>query len=131
MFAKAVNLEGQLIAKASTTKKPADTSSYLGDLSAAINEVGEYERKQKKPEFPNHLKALANGVGALGWVAITPTPAPYAKEQGETAFMWTNRILTGFKGQDAHIQFAKSLVDFLNELVVHIKQNHTTGLTWA
>lgn len=113
-------------------KKPADISSLIGGLAAAIGAVTEYEGKQRKTQHRDHLSAVANGINALVWVTVEKTPGPAAKEQGETAFMYTNRILTAYKGKDPiHTEWAKSFADFLKELPVYIKNFHTTGLTFA
>ena len=132
LFEKALAETRAVIAKAAETKRPADIMSFVGGVAAAMNAVSEFESKTRKTQFPNHLKAVSNGVTALGWVAVTPAPAPAAKEQGESAFMYTDRILTAFKGkEEIHTQWAKELVEFLKELPPYIKQNHTTGLSFA
>lgn len=121
-----------VIAKASETKKPSDPSAIIGGLAAAMGAVTEFENKNRKTQHRDHLSAISNGVSALGWVAVEKTPAPFAKEQGETAFMYTNRILTAHKGKEpVHTEWANSLSGFLKELPNYIKQYHTTGLTYA
>lgn len=132
MFEKALGELRGVIIKAASTKKPADPSGIIGGLAAAMGAVNEYESKARKTQHRDHLSAIANGVSALGWVAVEKTPGPFAKEQGETAFLYTNRVLSAYKGKEAvHTEWAKSFADFLKELPNYIKQFHTTGLTYA
>jgi len=77
------------------------------------------------------LSALSEGVPALGWVLVTPTPVPYIEEAIQAAKFYTNKILTDFKGKDqTKVDFANSYVEFLKDLQAYVKKNHTTGLTW-
>lgn len=121
-----------VIAKASGMKKPTDLSSVIGGLAAALGAVTEFENNNRKTKHRDHLSAISNGVSALGWVTVEKTPGPFAKEQGETAFMYTNRVLTANKGKEGpDSEWAKTFADFLKELPVYIKAHHTTGLTFA
>jgi len=132
LFEKALAACRGVIATASGMKKPADVSTVIAPIAKAIGEVTDFEAKQRKTKHRDHLSAIANGVSALGWVAIDKTPGPFAKEQGETAFMYTNRVLTAYKGkEEVHHTWAKGFSDFLKELPTYIKQYHTTGLTYA
>lgn len=132
MFQAALGELRGVIAKASTMKKPADMMSLIGGLATAIAAVTEFEGKNRKTQHRDHLAAISNGVGALGWVSVEKTPGPFAKEQGETAFMYTNRVLSAYKGkEEVHTSWAKGLADFLREMPNYIKAYHTTGLTFA
>jgi adenylyl cyclase-associated protein len=132
LFEKALQETRAVIVKASSIKKPADISTVIGGLAAAIGAVTEFESKNRKTQHRDHLSAISNGVSALGWVAVEKTPSPFAKEQGETAFMYTNRVLSAYKGkEEVHTTWAKEFADFLKELPVYIKTYHTTGLTFA
>jgi adenylyl cyclase-associated protein len=131
LFEKAVAELRGVIAKASTMKKPSDMSTVIGGLAAAMGAVTDFEGKNRKTQHRDHLSAIANGVSALGWVAVEKTPGPFAKEQGETAFLYTNRVLSANKGKEGpHTEWAKTFADFLKELPTYIKSYHTTGLTF-
>lgn len=39
------------------------------------------------------------GVPALGWLVVEPTPGPYVKEMIGAAQFWTNKILKDYKGK--------------------------------
>lgn len=113
-------------------KKPANISSLIGGLAAAIGKVASFQDSHRKTQFRDHLTAIENGVAALGWVTAEKAPASFAKEQGEPAFMYTDRVLKNFKGkEEVHTQWARGFADFLKELPNYVKAHHTTGLTYA
>jgi hypothetical protein len=43
------------------------------------------------------LSAISESIGALGWIAVQPAPAPYIKEMSDSAQFYTNRVLKDFK----------------------------------
>jgi hypothetical protein len=45
----------------------------------------------------NHLSAISESIGAFGWIAVTPAPAPYIKEMSDAAQFYTNRVLKDYK----------------------------------
>ena len=90
--------------------------------------------KNRKHEQFNHLSAVSEGIAALGWIAVSPTPAPYVKEMTDSAQFYTNKILVAFKDkpeQAHHPNWARSWITFLQSLQQYIRKNHTTGLVWA
>jgi adenylyl cyclase-associated protein len=40
---------------------------------------------------------VSESIGALGWIAISPAPAPYVKEMIDAAQFYTNRVLKDYK----------------------------------
>jgi len=79
----------------------------------------------------NHLSAMSEGVPALGWVAVSPTPGPYAAEYKGNSEFYTNKLRVQYKGKDeVQMGFADGLSQFLGGLVAFIKKFHTTELTW-
>lgn len=138
---------------------------YLTPTSTLMQKVGEFKDKNRGHEHFNHLTAMAEGmsllvldgessfsfiaVQILGWVAVEPAPAPFAKEMVGGAQFWTNKILKEFRGKcfpsipqpytfpalttrdSTQEAFVSNLTDFLKGIPPYIIQHHTTGLTWG
>jgi adenylyl cyclase-associated protein len=70
-------------------------------------------------------------MGALAWVAITPTPGPYIKDQLDAAEFYGNKIRVEFKGKEQKqidwVNGFKALIEGLHD---YVRKNHTTGLVW-
>ena len=95
---------------------------------AAVQGLAEANRRSS--EF-NHLSALAEGMPALGWVGVAPTPAPYVKETSDAAMFYTNRVLKEHKDKDQrHVDWVRAWLGVLRELQTYVKAHHTTGLEW-
>ena len=56
-----------------------------------------FKDKNRKSEYFNHLSAISESIGALGWIAITPAPSPFVKEMADSAQFYTNRVLKDYK----------------------------------
>lgn len=79
----------------------------------------------------NHLSALSEVIPCLNWVAISPTPAPFANEFKGNSEFYTNKMLREYKGKDEdQIAWINCLKGFFTALVAFIKKYHTTGLVW-
>lgn len=77
---------------------------------------------------------MAEGISAIGWVTVSPTPAPYVKEMCDSAQFYTNKVLMAFKdnaNMQHHMEWAKGFIVFLTELQKYVRQHHTTGLVWG
>eukprot|EP01125_Pyxidicula_operculata_P019322 TRINITY_DN6_c0_g1_i1.p1 TRINITY_DN6_c0_g1~~TRINITY_DN6_c0_g1_i1.p1 ORF type:complete len:723 (-),score=287.52 TRINITY_DN6_c0_g1_i1:100-2268(-) len=131
----AVVEERKLIDHAAKTKpKPKDDDFFplLEPISAAMGKVGEIKEKNRKDAMFDHLSAVAEGVSTLGWVAVSPAPAPYAKESAASSVFYTNKILKVYRGKDEnHVQWVQALNGFFGGFEAYIKQNHMTGLSWG
>jgi len=130
----AVEKEKDLIAKAKSQKKPADQAfqALLTPISEVIAKVGEIKEKNRKDAKFNHLSTVAEGISILGWVAVEPTPAPFAKEAIGSSEFWSNKILKEVRGKDeTQENWIKAFNGFLKALPPYIQQHHTTGLSWA
>jgi adenylyl cyclase-associated protein len=91
-----------------------------------------FTNKNRKSTLFNHLSSISEGIPALGWILISPTPAPHIKEMSDAAQFYTNRVLKDFKEKDPiHVEWAKQWLKILNELHAYVKQYHTTGLAWG
>jgi adenylyl cyclase-associated protein len=65
---KALQAQRDLIDLASRTKKPAD---FIGPLNGAINAIVAIKDKNRPSPLFSHLSAVADGIGALGWVVVS------------------------------------------------------------
>lgn len=133
LFKQAVELELGLISKASKSKKVSqdEFQKLLAPISEIMGKIGEVESKYRGKDHINHLKTVAEGTPALGWVCVEPTPAPYVKETIGASEFWSNKILKDFKGKDENqVNWVKGFNGFLKALVTYIMAHHTTGLSW-
>ena len=91
-----------------------------------------YTNSNRKSPFFNHLSAISEGIPALGWILVAPTPAPHIKEMSDAAQFYANRVLKDFKEKDPiHAEWVKQWIKVLGELHAYVKQYHTTGLVWG
>ena len=92
----------------------------------------EFTNKNRKSPLFNHLSAISEGIPALGWILIAPTPGPHIKDMTDAAQFYSNRVLKEFKDKDpTHTEWVKLWVKVLNDLYTYVRQHHTTGLAWA
>lgn len=93
--------------------------------------IAELKEKNRPSPYFHHLTMVADGVPALGWVVVTPTPAPYILEMKDAASFYGNKVIKEWKEKDAvHAIFVNSFSTFLGDLQKYVKQFHTTGLAW-
>jgi len=134
LFKTAVEKEKDIISKAKGQKKPSDEGmqALLGPISEIITKVGEIKEKNRKDAKFNHLNTVAEGINILGWVAVEPTPGPFAKDVIPSSEFWSNKILKEVRGKDeTQENWVKAFNGFLKALPPYIQQHHTTGLSWA
>jgi adenylyl cyclase-associated protein len=130
----AIRSQRQFLVVASKSRQPNQQDilvNLLRPTSDAIQAVQAFREKHRATEWFNHLSAISESISALGWVTVSPTPGPFVKEMKDAAQFYTNKVLVAFKDKDKnHIEWAKTWIEFLNQLQAYIKQFHTTGLTW-
>ncbi|XP_053207286.1 adenylyl cyclase-associated protein 1-like [Panonychus citri] len=133
MVREAVSKLYSLLILTGNHSKP-DTGIFmqlLKPLSESIMAIQEFREKNRASSWFNHLSAISESIGALGWVTVSPTPAPFVKEMTDAATFYTNKVLVAYKEKDkTHIDWAKAWLQFLNDLQKYIRVHHTTGLTW-
>ncbi|KAG7205827.1 hypothetical protein KM043_007768 [Ampulex compressa] len=132
---KAFQIQLQFIRTAASRPIPANQSeqlTLLAPTSSQIQQIQEFREKNRGSAFFNHLSAISESIPALGWVAVSPTPAPYVKEMNDAGQFYTNRVLKDWKEKDKiHIEWCKAWVQTLTDLQQYVRQHHTTGLVWA
>jgi len=133
MLDKAFKSQREFLRIASKSKAPsaADLNSLLKPLGDIMGEIQEYREKMRRCEYFNHLSALSEAIPALGWVTVSPAPAPFIQEMNNAGQFYTNRVLKDFKEKShIHVEWVKSWLQTLTELQAYAKQFHTTGLVW-
>uniref|UniRef100_A0A6G1SGA1 Adenylyl cyclase-associated protein 2 n=1 Tax=Aceria tosichella TaxID=561515 RepID=A0A6G1SGA1_9ACAR len=129
----AVQSHWQVVDLASKVKKPSqeDLNNILKSTGSLISKVEEFKQNNRAHTLFNHLASVSESIPALGWVAVSPTPAPYVKEMIDAAQFYTNKVLVAYKDKNKlHVEWAQSWLEFLKNLHTYIRQVHTTGLVW-
>lgn len=122
------------LSRAASCKKPAGgpqgVQPFLAGMIAAMKDASNLKRRD---EWENHAKAVCEGMGAIGWVAIEPSPAPIIESARDASVFWANKIRREWKGKDGgdnHIAFCAQLNKVWNGLLTFVKANHKTGVSW-
>jgi adenylyl cyclase-associated protein len=130
---KAVEAERDFLSIASQSKKPADSDlpALLKPLTDFITQIVELRDKNRVSKQFNHLSTLSEGISALGWVTVSPTPGPFVNESRASSEFYSNKLLVQYKTSDQkQVEWVHNWNNFLKELATYIKQHHTTGLSW-
>jgi len=119
------------IAARNNVPKPADLLAILKTLSGCISTLQEFRDKNRSSKQFNHLSALSEGIPFLGWVSVSPKPAPYVGQMEESAQFYTNKVLKEFRESDPkQADWAKSFIKLLKATQTYVKDDHGTGLKW-
>jgi len=124
----------QFLRQAVQSKKPDDkeVTNAIKPQSNEMTAITDFTSKNRKSPLFNHLSAISEGIPALGWILIAPTPAPYIKDMSDAAQFYSNRVLKDFKEKDpTHAEWVKLWAKVLNDLHAYVKKYHTTGLAWG
>ncbi|KAI0340134.1 hypothetical protein BDW22DRAFT_1360659 [Trametopsis cervina] len=89
------------------------------------------EANRKDRDWNNHHTFLAEGAPAVGWVVVSPKPAPYVQSIKEATEFYGNRIIKEWKDKDPkHVEWVKGWYALFEELRKYVLDFHTTGLAW-
>eukprot|EP00005_Dracoamoeba_jomungandri_P002013 CAMPEP_0174251008 /NCGR_PEP_ID=MMETSP0439-20130205/980_1 /TAXON_ID=0 /ORGANISM="Stereomyxa ramosa, Strain Chinc5" /LENGTH=474 /DNA_ID=CAMNT_0015331223 /DNA_START=40 /DNA_END=1464 /DNA_ORIENTATION=+ len=135
---RAIVEERKILAAAAACKKPSDQDfmKMIQPCSALMGQVVEIREKSRGHEHFDHLSTLSEGIAALGWITITPTPGPFVDEARASSEFYSNKLLMKYKrdeserGQD-NMEWVKNWNTWLKDLRAYIKDHHTTGLVWS
>jgi len=130
---QAVNAQRDMLKVAAASKKPSDSvfQSLIQPTSDLMARIVALRDKGRTSKHFNHLSTVSEGIGALGWVCVSPTPGPHVADMRGGSEFYSNRILKEFKGNSQiHVDWVNGFNGYLKELQVFIKKHHTTGLTW-
>lgn len=133
LFEQAVNAQTAMLQVAASSKKPSDAvlQNIIKPTSDAMGKITTLRDANRSSKVFNHLSTISEGVPALGWVLVTPTPGPHIADMRGGSEFYSNRILKDFKGKEqVHVDWVNAFNGFLKELQPYVKQYHTTGLVW-
>ncbi|KAF9439194.1 hypothetical protein BGZ76_009366 [Entomortierella beljakovae] len=127
----------KMISIATVSQKPPLTSEVFSQLleptQTELRKVVEVRDKNRSSPLSNHLTTVADGIPALGWVAIEAKPAVYIADMKESAQFYANRVVKDWKekeGGENHVLWVRSFINTLTELHSYVRKLHTTGLVW-
>ena len=125
--------ESKIIAAAAKSKKPtpevfSKSCSKIVEMCGPITNLKDKHRTVK--EF-NHIAAISEAGGCLGWIFVEPAPAPFLNDTIPGVEFYTNRVMKDTRGKDeAQYKWAKDFAGFLREVQKYVKKVHTTGLAF-
>lgn len=93
-------MQFEFIQMAEKRPQPATQPEYvklLGPMSVVISKIQHFREEKRSSNFFNHLSAVSESIPALGWVAMSPAPAPFVKEMNDAGQFYTNRVLKEWK----------------------------------
>lgn len=130
---QAITEERKIINLASKCRKPNDAQmgNLVKGLASKIEQVQQLREKNRTSSLFNHLSTISESVPALGWILVSPTPAPYVKEMADSGQFYGNKVLVAYKEKDRnHVNWVNIWMEFLTNLQKYIRKIHTTGLVW-
>lgn len=139
LLVRAFSESRNIVQMASACQKPreglaspqlAERLQPLQNMLLAVTSLRDQHRGDK---LFNHLSTVSEGVPALGWIAVEPTPAPYIGDMIESAQFYANRVIKEHKGlesEPAHTEWCRTFISLLDVLKAYVLQHHRTGLSW-
>lgn len=123
-----------VIEAATVCRKPEQDAlpAFFEPLQAAVKSVVDFRDAHRgDTALFSHFSTVSEGVPALGWVAVEPTPGPYIGDMKDSAQFYANRIIKEYKGSDeAHVAWARSFIAVLDAMRTYVMAHHRTGLAW-
>ena len=115
---------------ASACKEPAQAS--LGPvLAGVIGKMKEVSNAVQRNDWEKHAKTCAEGVQCLNWLVIKPAPRDFIESYIGGSDYWSNNIRKEFKTTNPdQIAFCNTFKKMLQDLMVYVKEHHTTGVAW-
>jgi adenylyl cyclase-associated protein len=104
--------------------------SKLQPMQQVIEEIGAFKDSKRNTDHFNHLSAVNEGLPAVFWVSVKPTPAPFVKEAFEASMFYVNRVRKDYKGKAEHEDWVKAWIEIFNEMQKYVRQVHTTGVVY-
>jgi adenylyl cyclase-associated protein len=116
--------------KASACKEPSQAAlpSVLGDVVSKMKEIGNAVQRN---EWEKHAKTCSEGVQCLNWLVVKPAPRDFIESYIGGSDYWANGIRKQYKGvNEDHVAFCNLFKKMLQDLMVYVKEHHTTGVAW-
>ncbi|ORZ02368.1 adenylate cyclase associated N terminal-domain-containing protein [Syncephalastrum racemosum] len=132
---EAFDAEKTIIALSGKAKKPemgsASFMKLIEPIQKALSAIGDIKDKGRgDPQF-NNLSVVAEGIPALGWFTVEPTPVPFIRDMKDAAQFYSNRVIKEWKEKDPkQVEWSQTFLAILETLGGYVKENYPTGLTW-
>lgn len=101
MVLQAVHAQRDMLKVAAVSKKPSQDviTKLLQPTSELMAKIVSLRDTKRTSKFFNHLSTVSEGIAALGWVVVSPTPGPHVADMRGGSEFYSNRILKDFKGK--------------------------------
>uniref|UniRef100_A0A5B6ZVJ6 Adenylyl cyclase-associated protein n=1 Tax=Davidia involucrata TaxID=16924 RepID=A0A5B6ZVJ6_DAVIN len=137
---EAFSIQKELLIKVKQTRKPdmAGLAEFLKPLNEVITKAIAMT-EGRRSDFFYHLKAAADSLTALAWIAYTgkdcgmSMPIAHVEESWQMAEFYNNKILVQYKNKDPnHVEWAKALKElYIPGLRDYVKSHHPLGPVWS
>ncbi|XP_071946674.1 adenylyl cyclase-associated protein 1-like [Antedon mediterranea] len=127
---KAFEAQREFIKVVAECKPPSQDvlMKLIKPTSEAMTAVVEFKDKNRGSKQFNFLSAVAEGIGALGWVTIMKNPEKFAKDMADAAEFYTNRILKEKVPEEK--DWTLKLKGMFKGLGSYIQEFFSAGLQW-
>ncbi|KAK7283499.1 hypothetical protein RIF29_13052 [Crotalaria pallida] len=137
---EAFAVQKQLLIQVKQSQKPdlAGLAEFLKPLNGVIGKATALT-EGRRSDFFNHLKAAADSLSALAWIAFTgkdcgmSMPIAHVEESWQMAEFYSNKVLVEYKNKDPnHVEWAKALKElYLPGLRDYVKGFYPLGPVWS
>ncbi|KAI3509578.1 hypothetical protein L1887_24956 [Cichorium endivia] len=140
VLSQAFATQKELLMKIKKTRKPeggamGEFLKPLNDKIAQANSMSE----GKRSDYFNHLKATAESLSALLWIAYTgkgcgmSMPIGHVEECWQSAEFYNNKVLVEYRNKDQeHVEWAKALKElYVPGLRDYVKNHYPLGPVWS
>ncbi|KAK7351850.1 hypothetical protein VNO77_11586 [Canavalia gladiata] len=137
---QAFAVQKQLLIQVKQTQKPdlAGLAEFLKPLNEVIMKANAMT-EGRRSDFFNHLKAAADSLSALAWIAFTgkdcgmSMPIAHVEESWQMAEFYCNKVLVEYRNKDPnHVEWAKALKElYLPGLRDYVKGFYPLGPVWS
>jgi adenylyl cyclase-associated protein len=116
--------------KATACKEP--TQAALGPvLGGVVAKMKEVSNAVQRNEWEKHAKTCQEGVQCLNWLVVKPAPRDFIENYIGGSDYWANNIRKEYKSSNPdQIAFCNTFKKMLQDLMVYVKEHHTTGVAW-
>ncbi|KAK9113124.1 hypothetical protein Scep_020643 [Stephania cephalantha] len=140
ILAEAFSVQKELLIKAKQSKKPnlEGLAGFLKPLNEVIMKANALT-EGRRSDFYNHLKAAADSLTALAWIAYSgkdcgmSLPIAHVEESWQMAEFYNNKVLVEYKSKDPnHVEWSKAMKElYLPGLRDYVKKFYALGPVWS
>lgn len=115
---------------ASACKEPPQ-AALQGVLGGVVAKMKEISNCVERNEWEKHAKTCSEGVQCLNWLVVKPAPRDFIESYIGGSDYWANGIRKEYKSTNPdQIEFCNTFKKMLQDLMVYVKEYHTTGVAW-